>query len=232
MIGGARAAVLSVAAMVLVAGSGCATTKQMALSKQAPAAVITPQQSLALATLRLSNTFKPDYQPHVQSVAVKGVGEQGERLAFQVGAPFRASEAEADQFEEFLVSMALPPGTYDVQSVFVRASGLLVYGSGFIQLNGRIQVPPAKAIYLGRIEAVRRERVGDEPRAGSVIPLIDQGVTGFSGGAFDVKVVDRYDEDLALLRAEFPALQQVAVEKALLPPPSQPAPEPAQAPAK
>jgi hypothetical protein len=91
-----------------------------------------------------------------------------------------------------------------------------VYGSGVVPVFSAFRIEPGRAVYVGRVEAVRRERKGDEPRAGSVIPLIDQAVTGFSGGTFEVKVVDRYDEDVALFKATYAPLAGVSVDKALL----------------
>jgi len=225
MIGNRHLAVLSVAASLALLGSGCATTKQMALTKEAPAAALDQQHALALATVRVDNQFKTDYQPKVQHLLVKVLDEKGEKLAFQVGKPFRASEDPAAQYEEFLVSMSLAPGPHELQFVFTSVNTFLLHGTGFIQVNAKFKAAPGQAVYLGRLEARRRERVGDEPRAGIVIPLIDQGVTGFSGGAWDAQVVDRYDADLALFRAEFPSLQSVQVVKQLLDQPKQP-PEP------
>jgi hypothetical protein len=155
----------------------------------------------------------------VKDIRVRSLGEKSEDLAFTVVQPYRASADEANQFEEFLVSLALAPGTYELTGVRVASGSVLMPGNGMVPVNATFQVPPGKAIYLGRIEAVRRERQGDEPRAGPVIPLIDQSVTGFSGGTFDVKLFDGYDHDLPLMRAEYPALRNLTVEKLLLPPP-------------
>jgi hypothetical protein len=215
---------LAVSALTIL-GTGCATVKPMALSKEAIA--LEPQQALAIATVNVANVYKTGSQPHVKSVLVKTTGEKSETLAFQVVAPFRASELETNQFEEILVSMALAPGAYELTGVQVAAGSFIMPGNGMVPLNAPFQIAPGKSVYLGRIEAVRRERKGDEPRAGPVIPLIDQAVTGFSGGTFDVRVVDRYDQDLLLMRNEFPPLRNLAVEKQLVRP-APPAP-PAQA---
>jgi hypothetical protein len=198
-----RAVVAGLALSALAAfGSGCATTRPMALSKEQATFAVDPQQSLALSAVKVANVYKPGYQPHVKDIRVRSLGEKSEDLAFTVVQPYRASADEANQFEEFLVSLALAPGTYELTGVRVASGSVLMPG-----------------IYLGRIEAVRRERQGDEPRAGPVIPLIDQSVTGFSGGTFDVKLFDGYDHDLPLMRAEYPALRSMTVEKLLLPPP-------------
>jgi hypothetical protein len=214
----ARLAAICAAAALITFSSGCATGRPMALSSGA--VPLNEQQGLALATLKVANVYKTGYQPHVKSLTVQAPGEQGETIRFQA-TPFRASPDEADQFEEILVSLALPPGTYALNQVFVTANGALTFGNGVVPVFSAFKVEPGRAVYVGRVEAVRRERKGDEPRAGGVIPLIDQAVTGFSGGTFDVKVVDRYDEDVALFKATYAPLASVAIEKALL---SAPAP--------
>jgi hypothetical protein len=172
--------------------------------------------------LKVANVYRTSYQPHAKIVFVKSSGEKGETFAFQIAAPFQASPVETDQFEEVLVSLALAPGQYELTNVFVTAGTFPMAGNGAAPINSVFQIPPGKAVYLGRIEAVRRERKGDEPRAGSIIPLIDQAVTGFSGGTFDVRIVDRYDQDMTILKTEFPALGRIAVEKQILPPPPPP----------
>ena len=217
----------------LAMASGCATMKPMALSKEVQAIPLDGQQSLALASVKVANVYKTGYQPHVKDVRVKTAGPESTELAFTVVAPYRASADEASQFEEILVSMALAPGEYEMTGVRVAAGSFLMPGNGMVPVNATFRVPAGKVVYLGRIEAVRRERNGDEPRAGPVIPLIDQSVTWFSGGTFDVKLFDGYDHDLPLMKAEYPALQSVAVEKAFLtpkPPEAAPAapPQPAQ----
>ena len=64
----------------------------------------------------------------------------------------------------------------------------------------RLQRP---ASYLGRAEAVNRERRSDqELRAGSLFPVIDQRIAGFANGTFDLVVRDAQAEDFASLQAQ------------------------------
>jgi len=82
----------------------------------------------------------------------------------------------------------------------------------------KIDIIPNKISYLGHLDVVLRERKNDnEIRAGSVIPLIDQATSGFSTGTFDVVIEDRFDEDMKAFISEYPALQNVIIEKAILP---------------
>jgi hypothetical protein len=180
----------------------------------------------------VANVYKTGYQPHIKNVQVKSLGAKEEVLAFEVAAPFQASQDEANQFEEALLSLSLPPGDYQLVWAWVTAGSVIMPGNGQVPVDATFRVPAGKAVYLGRVEAVRRERVGDEPRAGGVLPLVDQAVTGMSGGTFDVRFVDAFDKDLADFKAEFPALKQVTVERALMTPRPKPAAAPASTPEK
>ena len=71
---------------------------------------------------------------------------------------------------------------------------------------------------MGRVTARLRPRKEGEFRAGLVIPLIDQSVTGMSTGTWDVTVEDMLQKDLALFRANYPALGNVSIDSEPLPP--------------
>jgi hypothetical protein len=62
------------------------------------------------------------------------------------------------------------------------------------------------------------ERKDGELRAGPLIPLIDQAVTGFSGGTWNVAVSDRFDQDMTEFRTDFPVLEKADAQEDVLPP--------------
>lgn len=80
-----------------------------------------------------------------------------------------------------------------------------------------MEVTDNGVFYLGQVNAVVRERQGNEFRAGPPIPLIDQAVIGASGGTFDIEIVDAQARDEALFRERFPALKDATIRKAMLP---------------
>jgi hypothetical protein len=102
----------------------------------------------------------------------------------------------------------------------------------------KVHIRPNTVSYLGHIDVVLRKRKTDnEARAGreqlSIGPVFrvemkDASRTGFSTGAFDVAVEDRFDEDMQSFVAEYPVLKKVRVDKAILP--QWQRPEPAKAP--
>lgn len=96
-----------------------------------------------------------------------------------------------------------------------------------IPLYTRFELRPNSVVYLGRVEAVVRERKDDsEWRAGPVAPIIGQTEAGFSTGIFDIRVSDNYDEDLVVFRQKYPAGARFTVERAVLPPWTKPAESP------
>lgn len=202
-----------VAAGLVGMGAGCATGRPMAFAPEAPPLALGPQQGLALATLKISNAWKTGCQPHAKSLVVRPLAAEGADERFQTS-PFRASAAENDQWEEVLVTLPLAPGGYQFGEIAAKASCGIVFGNGVVPVNAPFRVEPGKAVYVGRVEALRRERKGDEPRAGSLIPLIDQAVTGFSGGTFDVRVVDAFAADVQALKATYPPLANMPIEQA------------------
>lgn len=104
--------------------------------------------------------------------------------------------------------------------------GFPISGTFAVPVYSKFELRPRSVVYLGRVEAVVRERKDDsELRAGPVIPLIDQAVVGASGGTFDVKIFDNYDEDLAAFQKKHPFLDRYQVEKAVLPPWTKPTDE-------
>jgi hypothetical protein len=197
--------------------TGCVTTKPMALSRDAQQLEVA-QDAVALMTMRVSNTYKTGYQPRLQLVRIRS--DEGERptTSYKVGDLLSRDESESNQFEEAAFSFTLAPGRYQVREVTVHSESILTPGWGTIPIFARFEVKPAQVVYLGRVEAVRRERKDDsELRAGIVIPLLDQAVSGYSGGTFDIRIRDAYDSDLKLLRDAYPALQKVQVSKSVLP---------------
>ena len=85
-------------------------------------------------------------------------------------------------------------------------------------VHGDIEVKANSVTYIGRASGIMREHQGNEFRAGPVIPLVDQNVTGFAGSTFDVTISDQSQEDLAAYQGLFPALKEANIEINVLPP--------------
>jgi hypothetical protein len=114
--------------------------------------------------------------------------------------------------------MALEPGVYRLSQLQSHAIffPLIAHFVTFIEHD--FTVPPTGVIYLGNIHANVRSREKGDPPAGGAASVIAQEVSGAHSGTFDVVISDQSERDLAEFRNRFPALKNVQVQKAILPP--------------
>lgn len=210
----------TIAAALLAATllGGCANQQTMPWGDGGAAPAGKP---VYLLTATLRNAWKDRYQPELLTVQV--VREDGTpqpaTLPFRMDAKGTLAPAQPGQGTTYLVRMALDPGRYTVRSLTAMGRAFPVVAFFEVPVHAPLQVAAGGGLhYLGAIEATVRERVGDEFRAGPVIPLLDQALAGASGGTFDVVISDRYDTDLALFRQAFAALGQQPVARAVMPP--------------
>lgn len=190
---------------------GCATMSPMALNHQTNALQMTGK-SIALFTLRATNQYKPSFRPSVTSVSVSQKGsEEGQK--FEVEKPC----TETDEYFEYIISLDLEPGTYSIGDVMGKSMKLpLILASFQFPIDAQFILAPNTIAYLGHVEMVNRERKEGEKRSGSVIPLVDQAVAGYSGGTFDITIIDRSDSDIPMIVNTYPVLQKHTVITALM----------------
>ncbi|HEY3307169.1 MAG TPA: hypothetical protein VGJ93_01825 [Desulfuromonadaceae bacterium] len=194
--------------------SGCAAN--MALTKGQENVDLT-EKSIALASIRISNQNKPGYQPSLLYAFFFANSSNAEKT--HIDLKIEPLKSEKDQYNEYLMSFSLKPGKYNFSQIWGNYKiPVLLNAMCSVPLNTQVEIKPNSVIYLGHIDATIRERKNDtEERAGSVIPLIDQSVAGFSSGTFDVVINDKFDEDIKAYIAEYPVLNKVQVEKAIMP---------------
>jgi hypothetical protein len=193
--------------------SGCATP--MALSEKTKTLNI-DQKSIAILTLKTSNEYVPSYQPNVDiiQVSTKERKPSEKYYRFEVDDPY--SEVKK-QFNEYMVSMELPPGNYTLRQVFCKSGIFPVRGAFVIPVYTDFELKPNEVVYLGRIEAVNRKRTNaNELRAGPIIPLFDQAAVGASGGTFDIRIYDNFDVDLTLFKKMCPVINNCNVRVNIL----------------
>jgi hypothetical protein len=195
--------------------SGCAANMPLSIGQEK---LDVSGESIALVSVKISNKNKPGCQPSMLYAFFYPEGEKGENTHISIDTD--PIEKEEDKYNEYILSFSLKPGTYYFPAIWgqYEAPLLLIRATCIIPLNTKIEIKPNSVIYLGHIDAVIRKRMNDEEhRAGSVLPLIDQSVAGFSDGTFDVVFSDNYDEDMGRFISKFPALNNVPVEKVILP---------------
>jgi hypothetical protein len=204
---------------VIASLTGCATPTTMAYSD--PAKPVPVRETVYLMSLTIKNSYHPSFQPHAFVVYVErpDAKEKSDRFNFLVDKKARLAELDSvDEGNSYLLRLHLPPGTYVVRGVESRSFKVLINSMFFTPIHEPLSVTEPGVCYLGHIEAVVRERQGDEFRAGPVIPLVDQSAAGASGGTFDVVVSDAWEQDEGKFRSHFPELSTASIQKSVLPP--------------
>lgn len=208
--------ILSFCTFAVLLLSGCATQIKMSPTKDT-FALDTTKESIVLVGLTFRNDFHPSYQPGpiVLHVERGDASQMSDRLNFifdREGIDERSTETN------YLARFSLPPGKYVLRGI-TGGSGLLPFrGTFFTPLHEDFEVRANAVEYVGRVTSVVQERKEGELRAGPMLPLLDQAVTGFSGGTWEVAVADNFDRDVPAFRAAFPVLEKANVEKAILGP--------------
>jgi len=193
--------------LLIILVSGCAS--KMALSTNTKQLNI-DKKSVAIFRLRISNQYKPSFQPKVYKVRAIRLKESKIKT-FKTNKPYAKAKK---QYNEYLISLDLKPGRYKVGDVLGGASVPLLISAHFqFSLDAEFNVKSNEITYIGYIEMVNRKRKKGEKRSGSLIPLIDQAVTGFSTGTFDIKISDNYDEDIKIFKEKFPLINGYAINK-------------------
>jgi hypothetical protein len=199
--------------------SGCAGNK-MAVKKGKFDIDLT-KKSIALLSVRISNQNKPGRQLELQSVIICPQSEPNCKrdLPSNPGSPYKPYKKEKDYFNEYLINHELESGTYNIDGLYMTYRiPTLTFSIGFAKLNLKTEIKPNSISYLGHLDIILREKKSDaEISAGGDIPYIDQSIAGFSSGTFDVVVEDKFDEDMKSFISKYPALQNVKVEKSVLP---------------
>lgn len=200
--------------------TGCATNTKMAFENDAER-VSEKTKPIVLMKVTLKNEYRPNFQPklnlvHVDSPTSK---EALSRKDFVVDDKGREESGDVATGNSYFLRMELDPGQHEIRGLFSRYVAFpLLVGTFFTPMYSPIELKGAGIYYIGHVEATVREAGSKEFRAGPFIPLIDQAVTGASGGTFDVKVSDTSATDFTQFRAKFPALKEAVISKQILAP--------------
>jgi len=198
--------------------SGCAGN--MALTK-GQTDIDLSSKSIALLTVKISNQYKPKRQVNLHSVLICPQSEINCRrdLPAYPGSPYKIYKKEKNSFNEYLLSFALESGTNNIDGFYATYNiPALMSASGYGELKMETEIKPNTVSYLGHLNITLREKKTDtEISAGNAIPHMDQSISGFASGTFDIVVEDKFDEDMKSFISEYPVLQQVKVEKSILP---------------
>lgn len=193
--------------------AGCATVSKMPLQDKSKTDISLAQKSILVAKVSIRNANKESQQPTICCIFLK---KDDKDLSFTE--PTLISDKEKDG-KTYIVSMEVTPGTTQINLIrFFRQVPLLIMAMADLPLIQTIEVPANKVVYLGNIDAVIQPRTDDsQPRAGSLLPLIDQAVAGFSNGTFTATIKDQFNEDTAEIKNRFPKIASLDFVNMTLP---------------
>lgn len=195
---------------LVAAMAGCASP---GLNKNAQTVDLS-KESILVFSMDFTNTFKPGTSWNNLGVTIASTDPQDASAKtaglLSVGT-FNAESGLA------LVSRQLPPGRHTINTLSGSIRSAIFFGAMKFNVDAPFDVPPNAVIYAGHISIFNNERTDkDDQATGFVIPLLDQAITGMSGGTVDVVLEDRYDKTVELLKTEYPALRNVQVLRAPL----------------
>jgi hypothetical protein len=175
------------------------------------------EESIALLSVKVTNKYKTDYQPDIKNVFIwEDKSEDRKKYSFAVEEKYNEVENE---FNEYLISFQLPPGKYEIREFFAQKWAFPVIGSFTLPIYADFSIAPNEIVYLGNIDARIIERTSDdELRAGLVIPLVDQAVTGASGGTFVIEITDCFNDDIEKFKQKYYQLTGCDIINLTLPP--------------
>lgn len=185
------------------------------------------KKSIALLSIKTSNEYDPTRQ--IDLIGLVVCPESEEPCTNPRPYLHKANSAlrfEKDRYNEYLLSLALDPGTYYLDSAVVIYQKFVTETGGYSPLKLKIEIMPNTVSYLGHIDVVLRKKKNEnEKTAGREIinlaviqtELKKESIVGFSAGTFDVVVEDKFDEDIKLFNSEYPALQKTKIDKKILP---------------
>ncbi|MCE5341066.1 MAG: hypothetical protein LLF92_08060 [Planctomycetaceae bacterium] len=172
------------------------------------------KRSIALMRVKVSNEYKPEYQPFLRTAMLMTKGGYAD---FKIKSSALLVKEEK-KYNEYLVTVDVPPGKYLMESMVGEVMTLVppIDATSVMIPCVPFELKPNEIVYLGKIEGRIHKRLNDkELRAGIVIPLVDQMVAGFSTGTYDISVFDNYSADIPLFIQKYPILKNYTIKKAV-----------------
>lgn len=221
-------AVKVVALSLLVFVSGCVAAYRKMPLQENGAMPSLAQRSVLVMRVKMRNENHKTQQPKMTYAYATEKLQGGKGIKTAFWDPTLLHEAD-EGGKEYFVSLDVEPGTVRLDALhFWRFIPLLLSAKAELPLRCEVDVPASKVVYLGSLDSVIVPKTGtDQTAAGGPFPLVDQAVAGFSNGTWQYSVADDYDAAVPELKAKYPFLSDVEIEKGILALPGSPAKPPA-----
>jgi hypothetical protein len=207
---------LLMVALALGLMSGCASVHKMSPTRDTQALEL-KDKALVLMSLQLAHDYKPAFQPDVTDIRLASSDQEtmGDEHKFIIDDD---SIVRGGGDVTYLLRMQLDPGKYVIRNADATYIAIPIIANCTMPIHEDLEVAANTVTYVGRVRGVTRKREEGEFRSGPLLPLLDQGVSGFAHSTFDVKVSDKQNEDLKAFRNNFPALKSADIQVDILPP--------------
>ena len=193
--------------VVLGVLSGCGTTMPL---NSSTTSLDTSQKSIIVGRISIKNKNVKGHQPQLIGVTTE---KNGKKSTFTK--PYLVSEVKREG-KDYVFSLAAEPGEAKLKVMNFMRTAFLINANASLPFEQEIVFHESGIAYIGNIDASIVKRKSGQPRAGAVLPLIDQSVAGFSGGTFVVDIKDNYDEDISLIKQRFPFLEGETISKSIM----------------
>lgn len=191
-------------------GTGCATRMPLHTDAAAPDF---SKKGIVVARLHVRNDNRTSQQPDLFMVKTM---VQGKRVNWTEPALIANKDKDG---KEYFASMDVEGGSVQIgDAIFFRRVFPIIHASAVAPFNTTVDVPAGKVVYVGSIDAiiVAAPQISAKPKAGPLLPILDQKVAGFSDGEWQLTVKDNFDADVAELKAKFPFLSGAEFVKSIL----------------
>ncbi len=207
-------ALLIVTTLIL---TGCATVQNSAFDGQTKKLDFS-QNSYFVMGVEINHAVKPKYNPNsdiilfVQKIGAKSKSDRFSLILKPSEFQLLPSGAVSGYFRG-----ALPPGDYTLGDIIGFARKFPINGSFTLPLESNFRIEKNEVAYLGKLRARTRKKRKGEFAAGSVIPLLDQAVSGFASSTFDVQISDDSESAKAWMNKAYPVLASEELSIRILP---------------
>jgi len=206
----------------IVTATGCQTN--LALEKN-KTTLDTSKESIALMTIRISNEVKQQPQLNLFNIDIK-TGEAKKARRFKN--IWRSHYVVRDQFYEYPISFALPPG----KNTILLIEGGIVGGPPVIfgiEPSISFNLEPDSIVYVGHLQMVNRMKKEGEKQLARFRPFDYHPVnlalaydayeaSGLAEGTMELTISDRFDEDIKNFKQRYPLLENYTVKKDIMKP--------------
>ena len=172
---------------------------------------------LLLLTAELSNDYQPSYQPEAMMLQIETLNPKDSKDRMNVMTDEEGTFV-SEKMNKYVFRARLKSGKYVLRGIAGGSGIFPIRGTFFVPLHCEVEAKKGEVVDLGKVVARTRERQNGEFRAGPLLPLVDQAVTGYSVSTFDVKTLVSEKSDVNALKVEFPVLRTVQLVEEPLPP--------------